>query len=334
MVSTKPTSSYFAGRAVSYAFWFTTTLSLAVGILLLVLDDKSPAETKLSAVGSGIVGAAVFGALVTLFVNRESRLLLESALATLFEDQRQALLTAMTHASQMHLPDREYPATDGFDPVFMRDFMKDLQTSTSIEFRGSTAKWLPLYVGYCRKGFERIDVVMLDPRDLRALRRRAADRLLLSRNAGQSVETLVEALRSEIATTLIGLFDLRDNSSVRVAFDSSQVSVSRIERTDEALYLAFYQPRHGHPAVNPTTYRYARGSFPYEIYSLELARHLEFATHSIAFDSRTTEEQLTTILADVGLADLSERDIQTARVASARLQDWFATKMAEARRNE
>ena len=319
-----------AGRAFTYAFWLMTTLSFVIGIVLLALDHKSPLRLKLSTVGAGVVSAALFGAFVTLFVNRESKSVLESSLRSLFEEQREGILELLSTASKAHLPAKEYLPTEFFDPDFMTDLIRDLQVSSTFQFRGSSGKWVAPYINYCRKTFTEVDVLMLNPQNARALRQRASDRLLIPKNAGRSIEEIVDELRREVSRTIVALFDLRYNCKICLSLDSTLVSVVRVERTDDAAYVGLYHASPGRSAVNPTTYRYVRGSVAYETYSLELARQFEFAERRISFDRSHDDSDLVKTFKGLGMGKTDTNDITALRLEAKAFEDKFISNMTKA----
>jgi hypothetical protein len=318
----------FASRVVTYAFWLMTTVSFALGIGLIALDHTTPLRMKLASVGAGIVSAALFGAFVTLFVNRESKSLLESSLGVLFEEQREALLNLLSASSKVHLPAREYAPTESFDRDFMVDLMRDLQVSSTFQFRGSSGKWVAPYINYCRKTFTEVNVLMLDPRNTKALRQRAADRLLIPKNSQRTISEVTEEIRREVIRTIVALFDLRDTCKVRLSLDSTLVSVVRIERADDAIYVGLYHASPGRSTVNPTTYRYIRGSMTYETYSLELARQLEFAEKSIVFDQSHDDSNLIETFKSLGIT-IRMNEIAQLRLEAKAFEDSLFASMSK-----
>jgi hypothetical protein len=325
-----PGRQNFATRVVTYAFWLMTTVSFALGLGLLALDHTSTLRMKLASVGAGVVSAALFGAFVTLFVNRESKSLLESTLGSLFAEQRDAIFNLLSAASKVHLPAREYPPTESFDPDFMTDLMQDLQVSSTFQFRGSSGKWVAPYINYCRKTFTEVNVLMLDPQNMRALRQRAADRLLIPKNTRRTMDEVVDEIRREVLRTVVALFDLRDMCKVRLSLDSTLVSVVRIERTDDAIYVGLYHASPGRAAVNPTTYRFVRGSITCETYSLELARQLEFAEKRITFDRSHDDADLVRTFKSIGIT-IGMDEIAELRLEAKAFEDAFFGNMAKAK---
>lgn len=315
-----------ASRLASYAFWLMTVLGAALGVALLVQDHHSPLYLKLSAVGAGLLSAVVFSAFVTIFVNRESKLVLSTELRILFAEQSKVLMDSLNSTSR-HLPTNEYPPTDQFDSAFMQDFIRDLQQSSGMHFRGSTAKWVAPYANYCRKAFSDIQVLMLDPSNATAIRRRAADRHLIRANAGKSLYEIEEETRHEACRTLVALFDLRVTGKVRVALDGTLVSVVRLERTDEAIYVALYHASTGHSTVNPTTYRYARNSLAFHTYSLELSRQLEIAPRQFLFERDQTDADLQAVFAYIGMAHIGSAEIDTLRAEAKVFEKRFFANM-------
>ncbi|MBO7936734.1 MULTISPECIES: hypothetical protein [Streptomyces] len=326
-MSSLPSDTRTARRIVTYAFWLMTTLSFVAGLALLLLDKEASVEQKLSSIGSGIVSAALFAAFVTLFVNRESNYFLRHSLTELFREQRDATVAELTRISEMHMPTREYPPTDHFDSSFMSDLMKDFKKSSEIQFRGSTGKWIAPYVNYCSKAFTEVHVLMLDPSNIRSLRRRAADRMLIPSASERTIDEIVEELRNEIARTLIALFDLRNKCKVCVSLDGTLLSVVRLERTDEAVYVALYHANPGRSTVNPTTYRYSHLSLAYQTYSLELSRQLETAERRVTFDHRDNESDLMSALDDVGLGHIDSGEVARLRLSAKEFERRFFVNM-------
>jgi hypothetical protein len=322
-----PDQERTAGRALTYAFWLMITLSAVIGLVLLAVDEQSSFRLKLSTVGGGILSAALFGAFVTLFVNKESKHVLKSSLSTLFAQQREEMLELIGTNARIHLPTREYAPTAFFDAVFMTDLINDMRASATFQFRGSSAKWLAPYVNYCHKSFSDINVLMLDPMNVRALRQRAADRLLIPANAGRSLDDIVNELRTEVTRTIVALFDLRNTAKVSLSLDGNLVSVVRIERTDDAVYVALYHGSPGRPSVNPKTYRYARGSIAFETYSLEVARQLEIAERRIVFDRGQDDADLIKILERLGLDQIGPDEIAAWRLEAKAFEKRFFADM-------
>ncbi|MET8277964.1 hypothetical protein [Micromonospora sp. NPDC005174] len=309
-----------------------TTLSAVIGLGLLMVDDKSSLQLKLSTVGGGILSAALFGAFVTLFINRESKHVMESSLQSLFEQQQKDVLDLVSTTSKVHLPAKEYPPTGSFDEVFTTDLINDMRVSSSFQFRGSSAKWVAPYVNYCRKSFAEIQVLMLNPVNTAALRQRAADRLLIPSNTGRTLDAVVEELRNEVTRTIVALFDLRHTSKVCVSLDGTLVSVVRLERTDDAIYVALYHARPGSSAVNPTTYRYVRGAIAFETYSLEVARQLEIAQQRVTFERGQDDADLVKIFKGLGLDEIGGTEIAALRMQAKNFEKRFFANMTRIER--
>ena len=312
---------------MTYAFWLMTVLSCALGLGLLAQDHESSLRLKMSTVGAGVLSAALFSAFVTLFINRESKAVLKASLEDLFEDQHTALLELVTSTARLHLPTNEYPPTDGFDRAFMADLMEDIRTSSTIEFRGSTAKWIAPYVNLGRRALTEVSVLMINPLNANAVNQRAADRLLLTSHARRTLEEVAEEIRQEIARTVVAMFDVRHKCKIGIRLSSTQISVVRLERFDDAIYVALYHAQHGRAAVNPTTYRYARGSLPYETHSLELARQLQAADIHLEFDLTQDDNYLISSLQTLGYIDCNVENIARYRKEAATFQGSFFGKM-------
>jgi len=322
-----PSESKTTQRSKTYAYWLIIALSVIAAGILLFFGHESSIRTILSAAGASLLGATVFSALLPLF-NRESDRHLEASLRLIFKEH----LLDRDKSTIYHIPSKEYPPTDNFDPDFMLDLMDDLSGSSILLYRGSSGKWVAPYINYCENSSQEIKVIILDPDDNSAIYQCAADRKRTKKNAKRNIDDLAKELQHEISMAFVSLYDARHRSKIEIFLSGSTASPVGIDLTDEAVYVGLQVTGHGPAARNPMSYRYEKASLAYKSYYVELIRQSRIARATIMFDCNSNKDNLMEAFKTIRMDNIIDDQINELRQEAKEFQEKFFTNMNNAAR--
>jgi len=274
-----------------YAIALAYAVALIAGIILTVQNPKLTSAEIASAIGLNLISAVVFAVIfVTLSARIQDRNL-EANVSDLFAEYSDRLLDRISEGYRSYYPSVQYPPSGDFNETFNRDLTNSIEQSNLYFFRGPSPRYLPARLAATKRGPSRVHVAMLDPRSIRALTRRAADRRQRPSFQAKTIDQVVSELRIELLTSIVALFDCRSKCPIQVIY-TLDTAVTRMEICDDSIYLSWYHSPASPGTVFPETLRFSAGSVVYETFKLDITRQFEIFDNGIVFNSTHTDEDL------------------------------------------
>jgi hypothetical protein len=274
-----------------YAIALSYAIALIAGIILTVQDPKLTSAEIASAIGLNLISSVVFAVIFVTLTARIQDRNLETSISELFADYSDRLLDRISEGYRSYYPSVQYPPSGDFNEVFNRDLTNSIEQSNYYFFRGPSPRYLPARIAATKRGLSRVHVAMLDPRSIRALTRRAADRMQRPGFKGKTIDQVVSDLRIELLTSIVALFDCRTKCPIHVIY-TLDTAVTRAELCDDSIYLSWYHSPVSPGTVFPETLRFSAGSLVYETFKLDITRQFEIFDNGIIFSSTDTDEDL------------------------------------------
>jgi hypothetical protein len=311
----KPTRT---ARLLRHVYRYALVLVLActaiIALIFLEVDQQIPVSDKLTQIGSGLAASIIFAIIYTVLANREFAELIRQEINGQLSDHVTEIKREMNQLSQSFLPTDQYAATSGFDIRFNRAVTHDLRHSNIYFFRGTSAKYIPARLRLCSHQLDRIQVILLDPRDRAAIDARARDRRLRPEYEGKQIADIASEIKNEILQALIALFDCRRHCEIEIGLSNITSSV-RIEILDEAMYTSFYRAMESQHDTHPETARFSKESQIYQVFRDESKRQMQLAAEHRCFTISDDDDDLIEYLVSLDFAEISADGLSAQRQA-------------------
>jgi hypothetical protein len=297
-------------RPYRYALALVLTIASLIALALLYTDHSVSLNDKVTQIGAGLAASVIFAVIYTILANREYSELIRTEIAGQLTARFDEVLRDIRQTNQLFLPTEQYSASRDFDRRFNTDLTRDLCQSNSYFFRGTSAKYIPARLRNCNHHLEVTQVLLLDPRDEKAIEDRAADRLRRPEYEGKRVPVIKAEIKEEILFALVALFDCREYCDIDIGF-STTTSPARIEVFDDAIYMSLYRSSESQRNTHPETARFSSSSQIYQIFRDEWRRQFQLAK---------PRERFTTSHGDVDLCNFAEL-LGFGKIEPARLRE-------------
>ncbi|MGV9614310.1 hypothetical protein [Nocardia xishanensis] len=307
-------------KVMLYAIALAYVVTFAVGVFLALLDESLTGREIASAIGLNLVASAIFATFFALIATRSQDQNLQATLRESFAAMSDQVIDRAFQANSTYLPQRTYPATTGFDPVFNRDMQQAMAGSTLYACSGPNPWYVPARLRQSDNPPDQVVVRMISPAFDKAVRRRVADRRLLPRLRGVPMDEMIRDYRDSLLTALVALFDCRDICPIDVVF-AEDSAVTRHEICDNGVFIAWYRGPDSQTKTFPHALRFSSDALLYKTLRLDILRAREIADHVLAFRAATTEADLIAALAACTGSLLDPDDI-------ARRRSKYATESA------
>jgi len=285
-------------KLVIYAVVLAYVVTVALGVFLVDQDKSLSRSQVLSSIGLNLLSSAVFGLIFAVAVTRIQGSALADDLEEHFAVLAKQLVDGLDSSSKSYLPDAVYSPSDGFDPQFNRDLTQALDDSMLYAFNGPNPRFVATRLSHARHPPDRVLVRTLNPTFAKALVRRASDARATATKRDRSVAELADALRLDIAASIVALFDRRHICPIDVIL-TEDPSVTRWELFDSGVFISWYHGPQSAGLEFPESLRFGTSSTIYKTWRLEAARWADVAQTCFRLNSATTEPQLEAILRDV-----------------------------------
>ena len=293
-------------RLFRNVFWVALTVFLCFGIYLITRDSTSTTEQKAASIGASFVASTLFAAAFWLIVEKQGKELLQSELSGQLREelknQFEDLSRAIRQPSTDYALDELFPSSgQHFDSRFLRSFLPSFRATSHFNFRGSSAKYVPVYMSILKKSDFRCSLLLIDPRNDSALDVRALDM-----NPTMGIQEKLQhraRLRDDIHDTIVALFDERRRCNrLEVGF-AHLTSVSRIEKLDADLFLGIYRQGQNYPDI----LRYSRERATYQFTEKEFSRQFLSLSQDQSFDltNMDADDDLVRLLKHLGFQTAS-----------------------------
>jgi hypothetical protein len=319
-----------------YALALACSVIVAVGIALTLADNRLTARQILGAIGLNLIAAVVFALIFSVISSRIQERIQSEALAeqhqSFSSDLMQAvnrqngdlmqavvsdnrdLMQSVAEMNPDYLPINRFADTETFNYDFNRAVARSLDNSqTYYLFRGTSAKFIPVRLRHASHLPDQVKVVMLDVKSTRAVLRGASDRHLYIRQ--KSVNQLAAELIDETLMSLVALYDCRYLCPIEIAFTAA-LGVTRVELFDDSVYVCVRRRGTGRERTPfPGYMQFGPDSFMYIYQKQELLANPAVANSSINFDSRTSDDELGSILSVVADRQVAPAEIDRWRTS-------------------
>jgi hypothetical protein len=220
-------------RPYRYALALVLSVGSLIALVLLYVDRSVPLKDKLTQIGTGLAAAIIFAVIYTILANKEYAELIRSEIAEQLAEHFNGMLDQIRQLDPLFLPTGRYPATKQFDVRFNKDLTSDLCNSTFYFFRGTSAKFVPARLRMCDHRLEKVQVILLNPRDTGTIEARATDRRKRPEYNGKALAEIVDEIKDELLLAVVALFDCRDVCNVELGFSGSGydgIGLTELER--------------------------------------------------------------------------------------------------------
>jgi hypothetical protein len=320
---------WLRGRLALYGFLLALLLSLAIGAILIYLDDNLDSDAILSSIGLNLIASVIF-ALIFSWISGgvQQRILLDNLqdahtrtlaaqraaaaeVSSKVDDLSKELLQKLSGYEKHYMPTATYGASDRPDRTYNEAVTASFAATKAYQFRGTSAKYVPLHLKRVPRGRLRtVKIIMLDPRANEAVGARAATRIQ-QRGDDASLDVAKAAIQEEILMSLVALFDCRHLFTVDIAF-VQDVPAARIELFDEEIYLSWYQGPASATKRFPESLMFNRGTFLYEMLSQEFYGRYELG-EKISFSRNDGAGRLLTVLEELTGRAVTNDEVRTLR---------------------
>lgn len=268
-------------RAARYALALAIVVCIAVGIYLTIADKTASLAVKLSGLGINLIAAATFSTIFALLVDRENRSLVEHQLDERFDAHTSRLLTAVSNLNSAYLPTAIHAPAQGYDRIFNKNLMDDLNHSSYYYFRGPSAKYIAARLRALRRRPDLVRVYIPSPDSMASIKFDIANRARIRREDVADIPAMYEKFRNDTLAAVIGLFDCRAYGKLEIFFCDDTL-VSRYEVTEQRLYVSWYTSLVNVSGSNfPETTEFPRTSHHYQATMIDMERRASFASHSL-----------------------------------------------------
>jgi hypothetical protein len=188
------------------------------------------------------------------------------------------------------LPADYFPPSDKSDSRYVEKLGSATQKTHLYIFRGGTSRFVPgLLSQYGIPGL-RCNILIIDPRDLYAIRVYASDRISL-RGATKTLEEYEVEVQKEIYSAITRLFDLRQRFRIEIRTCTDHLFY-RTEIFDDEAFVSFYVGERQERFPQAHLYTKTKGKFYYEAFLKDFYQCWEAATESFYMDPSFSDDAL------------------------------------------
>jgi hypothetical protein len=316
---------------VWYSFGTACGVALAAGVLLTTLDDHLTVAEVSSAIGLNLIASVVFALMFVALANWVQDRNVQSTIRDGFRELGEQVMHNVATADQMFVPQKMYePVNPGstYGDDFNRDVTRDLEVSNFFAFNGPSARYVAARLLAARHQPTQIRIAMIGPANRQAIHRRAFDRRSWAGNEGQTIERIKRDLRRELLVNVVGLFECRHICPIEILYIDG-TAVYRHVMLDKAMYLSWYFGPKSAQMELPESYRFARESFVYELFQMDLARKFEMAEDRVVFNANHDDQFLLGHLRQITGEDIPETELELWRAEHKKESKSFSTYMGQ-----
>jgi uncharacterized membrane protein YfbV (UPF0208 family) len=295
-----------------YATAFAIVVVLAIGIFLVVENGDIESPEARFGLGLNLIASAlfalVFASCATWVLERNQRDTLEEIL----HRQNSEVLARIGQFHLRYMPIAEYPALDTFGEAFNRALMASIDGSQIYDFYGPSARYVAARLRMVPRCPAVVRVGMIDPGLSSSVMRRAADREKWLSSSGLSLPEIERRFRSELEMTIVSLFDFRTSCPVHIVYTNDTV-VYRVELTDDAVFFSWYHGPQSAGKEIPESVQFGADALYYQVLRQEMTRRFEVSPRTVSFDSKATDADLLSHLAELTSKNFTAADLTRMR---------------------
>lgn len=301
-------------RLARYAFVLSVALCLGAGLYLTDRDSSLSLRMKLSGLGINLVASAIFATIFAFLSDREHEQLVSDRIERSFAEHSRSMIGEWRDLNLLYVPVDRYSSTTSFDIRFNRDLMHSIASSATYYFRGVSAKYVAARLMAARQCPTIVKLAIPSPSADGPMRRRVADRMKNPKYSDKPADRLLREMRDEMLESIVALYDSRSYGTIEIAL-SNETAVTRVEITDDSLYMSWYHGTESQGQAFPETLRFEAQSFQYQVERLDMIRTVDLTDHLVRFDRGTTDEGLTELLGRLAGERFDARKLSDLRSA-------------------
>lgn len=319
---------------VRYSFVTACAIALLISAILVMQDDKLTAKEIYSSIGLNLLASVVFALMFVALANWIQDRNTQETIRESLEGLADRITQDMARTNRLFLPSKHYDAlnpTDSFGDDYNEDLTLDLEKSDFFAFYGPSARYVAARLLAAHHHHpQQIRVAMINPRNRRAISRRASDRTSWPRSHGQSIEQIERELEDELLMNLVSLFDCRRLCPVEILYNDD-TAVYRYVMFDQAVYVSWYHSQRSAQMELPESYRFGKDSFVYSTFKMDLTRKFEISADKVVFDAGHDDSVLIAHLRDLTGRSVTAKDLARWRVEQEEDSAQFRRYLAKVR---
>lgn len=310
------TKSVLLNILEKYANRFFATLVAIICVALFFLGPQIAPDytTAFVSIATSLAASLIFALIYSNIAERYHMMVVKDELSL-------GIKTVIEEATSYYrtlLPDEYFPPTNLPDERFNRVLMESLSKSHLYFFKGVTGRHIPSRLSEAMPRNTKCEVLLVDPRYDELLYAYIRDRFGAWNSEREQSERL-QKVRKEIYMSIVSLYDQAHRIGMDIWIGLYRCPVFyRAELLSELVLISYFTEKTA--TAYPTTYLYKKDSFFYQVFYTDFRQTRDLTTSSINFNTKSTDQNLSQFLADIG-CDIST--IPKLREAAAEFKKEF-----------